>query len=89
MRLDRPESVPGHLEPGNRHPQLDALAAALSDRCGGQAYIRMTIPSGGKLLFCAHHGHAHETRLREMAAEIHDDSARLTETPAVAPDGER
>jgi hypothetical protein len=47
------------------------------------------MPSGGELLFCAHHGHAHETRLREMAAEFQDDSDRLVETPHTAPESER
>jgi hypothetical protein len=47
------------------------------------------MPSGGELLFCAHHGHAHEAKLREMSADIHDDSSRLVETPGTAPDGER
>ncbi len=45
------------------------------------------MPKGGELLFCAHHGHAHETRLRELAAEIHDDSSQLS-TPVTAPDVE-
>jgi hypothetical protein len=66
------------------HPPL--TAADRCDRCGAQAYIRATMPSGGELLFCAHHGHAHETKLREIAAQIHDDSSQLVETPAVAPE---
>ena len=66
------------------HPPL--TAADRCDRCGAQAYIRATMPSGGELLFCAHHGHAHETKLREIAAQIHDDSSQLVDTPAVAPE---
>ena len=69
------------------HPPLTAQDRC--DRCGAQAYIRVTMPSGGELLFCAHHGHAHETRLRELDAHIHDDSSRLTETQVTAPDTER
>ena len=32
------------------------------DRCGAQAYVRITLRNGGELLFCAHHARAHETR---------------------------
>ena len=56
------------------------------DRCGAQAYLRVELQTGGELLFCAHHGHAHETKLRELAAEIHDDSSQLVDTPATAPE---
>ena len=68
------------------HPPL--TAADRCDRCGAQAYIRVTMPSGGELLFCAHHGHAHEARLRELSAEFQDNSSQLVETPATAPDTE-
>ena len=47
------------------------------DRCGAQAYVRAMLMSGGELLFCAHHGRAHETKLREVAAAITDESERL------------
>jgi hypothetical protein len=30
------------------------------------------LPGGGDLLFCAHHGREHATRIREVAVEIHD-----------------
>ena len=33
------------------------------DRCGAQAYVRITLRNGGELLFCAHHARAHETSL--------------------------
>jgi hypothetical protein len=59
------------------------------DRCGAQAYIRVVMASGGELLFCAHHGRQYELKLREIAHEYHDETARLSETPATAPDGER
>lgn len=49
------------------------------DRCGAQAYIRVSLPSGGELLFCAHHGREHAPKLREVAIDIHDESTRLTE----------
>jgi hypothetical protein len=48
----------------------------------------VTLAAGGELLFCAHHGHAHEDKLREMSLEFQDDSSRLAATPATAPDTE-
>ncbi|MEV5557463.1 hypothetical protein AB0L44_27750 [Nonomuraea wenchangensis] len=59
------------------------------DRCGAQAYIRATLPVGGELLFCAHHGRQHIAALREKGADILDESARLSKNPMHAPDGER
>jgi ribosomal protein L37E len=59
------------------------------DRCGAQAYIRVTMASGGELLFCAHHGHTYESKLREVSVDFQDDSSQLVETPATAPDMER
>jgi hypothetical protein len=54
------------------------------DRCGAQAYVRITLGSGSDLLFCAHHWHDNEARLREVAASIHDESERLIAVPATA-----
>jgi hypothetical protein len=54
------------------------------DRCGAQAYVRTTLGSGSELLFCAHHWHDNEPRLREIAFAIHDESERLSEVPATA-----
>lgn len=47
------------------------------DRCGAQAYVRVVLSTGGELLFCAHHGRAHDAKLREIAADITDETARL------------
>jgi ribosomal protein L37E len=69
------------------HPPL--TAADRCDRCGAQAYVRVTLPSGGELFFCAHHGRAHEARLREVSTSIQDETDLLHETPARAPDEER
>jgi hypothetical protein len=52
------------------------------DRCGAQAYLRVTLASGGELLFCAHHGKKYEESLRSMAAEIHDETSKLSENTA-------
>jgi hypothetical protein len=71
---------------------LDAsplTAADRCDRCGAQAYVRTTMMSGSALHFCAHHWHENETRLREIAVTIHDESERLAEVPASATPDER
>ncbi|WP_375485966.1 hypothetical protein [uncultured Jatrophihabitans sp.] len=59
------------------------------DRCGAQAYIRATMASGFDLLLCAHHFHENESRLRELATDIQDESNRLVEVPATAGAEER
>lgn len=64
-------------------------AADRCDRCGAQAYLRVHLSSGGELLFCAHHGREHSNKLREVAARIIDESSRLSDVPATAPDSER
>ncbi len=71
-----------------------APTAALSaldrcDRCGAQAYVRVKLPTGGELFFCAHHGRQHEDALRQVAAAIHDETERLQETPGSSPADER
>lgn len=47
------------------------------DRCGAQAYLRVTLNSGGELLFCAHHARAHSDKLRQVAIDIQDETHRL------------
>jgi hypothetical protein len=59
------------------------------DRCGAQAYVRVTLESGLDLLFCAHHWHDNETALREVADSIQDETDRLAEVPATAALDER
>lgn len=59
------------------------------DRCGAPAYVRVTLLSGSELLFCAHHARTHESRLREVAASIQDETKRLDETSATAALDER
>jgi hypothetical protein len=63
-------------------------AADRCDRCGARAYIRVVLPGGGELLFCAHHGRAHQDALRAQDADIQDQSDALASTPAIAPDDE-
>jgi hypothetical protein len=64
-------------------------AADRCDRCGARAYVRVTLLTGGELLFCAHHARQHGASLRAVAADIQDDSAELAETPGSSPEGER
>jgi hypothetical protein len=70
---------------------IDASPLAATDRCdrcGAQAYVRALLGSS-ELLFCAHHWHENEARLREIATEIQDETARLTDIPATAAVEER
>ena len=59
------------------------------DRCGAQAYVRVTLLSGAELLFCAHHAREHESRLREVATSYYDETERLDTTSATAALDER
>lgn len=54
------------------------------DRCGAQAYVRVTLPAGSELLFCAHHGREYAPKLRELDAEILDESERLDDVQQVS-----
>ncbi|KAF0648764.1 hypothetical protein K701_16460 [Streptomyces fradiae ATCC 10745 = DSM 40063] len=47
------------------------------------------LTSGGELLFCAHHGRKFEPELKKIAADIQDETDRLTTVPAGAPDEDR
>jgi hypothetical protein len=51
------------------------------DRCGAQAYVRVTLATGGDLLFCAHHFRAHEGKLRGTGARVIDETRRLADSP--------
>jgi hypothetical protein len=59
------------------------------DRCGAQAYVRAVLLSGSDLLFCAHHWHENEDKLRKICESIYDESERLAEVPAIAAVDER
>ena len=45
----------------------------------------MELQSGGELLFCAHHAREHGDKLKEIAANVVDETHKLTDTPPVAP----
>ena len=51
-------------------------AADRCDRCGAQARVRVVLTSGD-LLFCAHHAHAHEDKLKAAAVDYVDETATL------------
>ena len=53
-------------------------AADRCDRCGAQAYLHVTLASGGELLFCTHHARKHEDKLRQVALRIHDETNRIS-----------
>ena len=57
-------------------------AADRCDRCGAQAYVRVLLPSGLELLFCAHHNREHARALAEIAVEIQDETRRLARAAA-------
>ncbi|HJQ01571.1 MAG TPA: hypothetical protein VJ851_08220 [Jatrophihabitans sp.] len=42
--------------------------------------MRVTLPAGHELLFCAHHGREYAPKLRELDARIVDESVRLDES---------
>jgi hypothetical protein len=71
-------------------PGSAALSAAdRCDRCGAQAYLKVELLSGGELLFCAHHAREHGDALKAVAANVVDETHRLADTPATAPQEER
>ncbi|HET7388070.1 MAG TPA: hypothetical protein VFJ19_15555 [Nocardioidaceae bacterium] len=70
-------------------PSAPLTAVDRCDRCGAQAYLRVELPTGGELLFCAHHARKHGEKLREMAVRVHDETGKLVETPATASEDER
>ena len=65
----------GHM---NMTTTTPLTVADRCDRCGAQAYVRVTLPVG-ELLFCAHHSREHAAASTEIAVEIQDESDRLLE----------
>ena len=70
-------------------PRTPLTAADRCDRCGAQAYLRVELAGGGELLFCAHHAREHGDKLREIAVSVHDETDKLSDTPATAQENER
>ncbi len=49
-------------------PALTALDRC--DRCGAQAYVRVTMANGFELYFCLHHSKEHADKLKQVARAI-------------------
>jgi hypothetical protein len=47
------------------------------------------LASGLELLFCAHHAREHGEKLREVAVTVTDESHKLGDVPAIAPETEQ
>ncbi|KAA1426403.1 DUF7455 domain-containing protein [Nocardioides antri] len=69
-------------------PSARLTAEDRCDRCGAQAYLRVELASGGELLFCAHHAREHGDKLKQVAVTVHDETHKLSSTPAPAPEDE-
>jgi hypothetical protein len=70
---------------GAMAPMKPLSALDLCDRCGAQAYVRVVLPGGSELLFCAHHGRQHGEALARIATEIQDETDRLSPGKAESP----
>ncbi|MDQ1688105.1 MAG: hypothetical protein QOK42_1080 [Frankiaceae bacterium] len=70
-------------------PHATLTASDRCDRCGAQAYLRVRLPAGGELLFCAHHAKQHEDSLKKVAVEIQDERNKLTSITNAPPSEER
>lgn len=57
-------------------PVQSLTAADRCDRCGAQAYVRLELPSGLELLFCAHDWRKHEDAT-PSGTQVTDETARL------------
>ena len=64
-------------------PTAQLTALDRCDRCGAQAYVRVVLSAGGDLLFSGHHFREHEARLRPLALDVQDETAKLTEPTPV------
>jgi hypothetical protein len=65
---------------GAMAPSQPLTAVDLCDRCSAQAYVRVILPAGGELLFCAHHSRQHADALAKAGAEIRDETERLSQS---------
>lgn len=62
-------------------PSAPLTALDRCDRCGAQAYLRVELQTGGELMFCAHHAREHGDKLKEIAANLVDETHKLAPTP--------
>jgi len=50
----------------------ELVEADRCDRCGSRAYVRVLLPAGGELLFCAHDARHHIPVWREQQLPFQD-----------------
>ena len=55
------------------------------DRCGAQAFVRIHLDAGKSLQFCGHHFRENESRLREIAVDVQDETTALNQSKADQP----
>jgi hypothetical protein len=70
-----------HVTTATAQSSTPLTAVDRCDRCGAQAYLRVSLQGGGELLFCAHHAREHGDKLREIAAYVHDETDKLADSP--------
>lgn len=70
-------------------PSTPLTALDRCDRCGAQAYVRVTLGSGMDLLFCGHHFAEFKPGLQPLAAHVQDETDKLSSTATAAPLDER
>jgi len=80
MRTDTASSLTPDLATVPSSSDAPLNAADRCDSCGAQAYVRATMPGGGDLLFCGHHGAAHRPSLLVAGARLHDETDKLLVT---------
>ena len=59
-------------------PEPTLTAADRCDACGARAWVRVTMPTGGRLFFCGHHANAHLAALVGSGADILDERQLMT-----------
>ena len=77
MRTDTASSLTPDRASVPTPVDVPLTAADRCDSCGAQAYLRATLPTGGALLFCGHHGAAHRPSLLLSGARLHDETDKL------------
>lgn len=58
------------------HDVQALVSTDVCDRCGAQAYVRITL-AAGELLFCGHHAAQVRESLGDKALRWHDETDRL------------
>lgn len=64
---------------GSEYTALGSTAIS----CGSQAYVEVTLRSGGTLTFCKHHAEKVEPALKPLAKKWYSETSRLIENRKV------